>query len=108
MVDEESLYADGWRQGSIVKAHLTITAHIVEDGQVVSRTTEAEEWVLATQDCDLARAKRGSNDSIVDLLPVQREVAAQDWGIRSRKLRLHEDGQHVDSEIGRCQASPAV
>jgi hypothetical protein len=108
MVDEESLYAGGWRQGSIVRARLAVTTHVVKEGEVVSRTTEAEEWVVATQDCDLARAKRASNESIVDLLPVQREFAAQDWGIRSRKLRLHEDGQFVDSDAGRCQVSPAV
>lgn len=69
MVDEESLYADGWRQGSILRVRLTITTHVLEDGEVRSRTTEAEEWVVATQDCDLARANRSSNEAIIDLLP---------------------------------------
>lgn len=73
-----------------------------------SRITEAEEWVVASQDCDLAGAHGDSNESIVDLLPVRKHAAIDDWGIRSRKLRLHEDGQYVDSEIGRCQVSPAV
>ena len=74
---------------------------------MVIEATEWEEWLVATQDCDLAFAPAESNDIIVELHVVLTEDPPADWGIRSRRLRLDEE-RYLSSEKPRMYGSPAL
>lgn len=65
-------------------------------------TVDHDEWVLVAQDCDLAWNSVSGSDSLVELRPVYRETPPQEWGIRSSKFRLDEDGAYL------LDSSPAV
>jgi hypothetical protein len=103
---EGSLYAHGWRQGSIVRSPLSFSFSIEDDhGEVRDEVAEWGEWVVATQDCDLAFASLESNEPIVELHAVRADDPPQDWGVRSRKLRLDET-RYVESERPKKYISP--
>lgn len=87
-----SLYAHGWRQGSLVYAELPVGGLATgEDGQLTPRVGSHPAWVLVTQDCDLAFWETTLTEPLVELRarhPVPDPSA--EWGIRSRILRLNE------------------
>lgn len=84
-----SLYAEGWRQGSILVADLPLdSVTLGNDGQPVRNQGQHGRWVVATQDCDLAQTETDDRDPIIELRPVFTDTPLPDWGLRSAKLRL--------------------
>lgn len=66
-----------------------------------------EEWVVASQDCDLAQTADDELDPTVELRPVYRESPPSDVGIRSARFLLAR-GQYAVSFSPRTHASAAV
>ena len=104
-----SLYAIGWRQGSLVDADLPVGGLVLDaDGQPVARAGTHDAWVLATQDCDLDGWEETLSEGLVELrarFPLADPSA--EWGIRSRRLRLSETECAVSDEPP-IRLSPAV
>ena len=86
------LHTEGWRQGSIVSVRLTAT--FLTKWRSIGRARRGKKsfhrWVVCTQDCDLSRASIDSYEAVVELRPVLDTDPPNDWGIRSRRLRLSE------------------
>jgi hypothetical protein len=53
-------------------------------------------WVVCTQDCDLRAASLDSKETHIEVRPVLEFDTPDDWGIRSRRIRLTER-DHVNS-----------
>lgn len=53
---EKSLYALGWRQGSVFEHELHICVNRLSESGVAPDITPHRKWIIATQDCDLAGA----------------------------------------------------
>ncbi|MBI1843416.1 MAG: hypothetical protein HYR89_02200 [Actinobacteria bacterium] len=105
--EPQSLYADGWRQGSIFHLDLIGRRHILgSDGQPTEQTMNDDVWVIASQDCDLAAAMPDNNDAVIEIRPVLEDDTG-DWGIRSRKLRV-DDQRCVVAEGTPERVSPAL
>jgi hypothetical protein len=105
--EPQSLYVDGWRQGSIFHLNLIGRRHILgENGQPAEEMVAADTWVVASQDCDLAAAMPEDNAAVVEIRPVLDDDTG-DWGIRSRKLRI-DDRRCVVAEGSPERASPAL
>lgn len=93
-----SLYARGWRQGSIFAAGLPLDAvRLDANGQLERETGRHGIWVIATQDCDLDATDDGFADPRIELRPVFTDDPPQDWGIRSARLLLTEQEYIVSS-----------
>ncbi len=100
-----SLYEAGWRQGSVFEAALPCSwVDVDEGGRHELRSRTFDRWVVCTQDCDLNLAPVDSDDWFIEVRPVLDESPPQDWGIRSRKLRL-DATQFVDSSSPRSLLS---
>jgi len=109
VVLEESLYAFGWRQGSVFRADLPLGALVLSPDGVSpdSRQTDHGVWIVATQDCDLAFLKVGNNEPSVEVRPVYDVDPPTDWGIRSSRL-LVEEQRYVVGDSPRLTVSPAL
>lgn len=104
----DSLYARGWRQGTLFSAELSSHAYVLDDqGTPESRGTVHSDWVLASQDCDLANVSATDNRPTLEIHAVWDQEPPPDWGIRSRKCRL-DDTRYVHADEPRCFVSPAV
>lgn len=104
-----SLYDQGWRQGSIFSAQLPLDAIVLDaqsDGPI-RRQKEHGDWVVASQDCDLASTDQIYAEASVELRPVFNANPPDDWGIRSSKLRLTES-KYVISSSPRPMVSAEV
>ncbi len=104
-----SLYENGWRRGSILKANLAAAATVVEDGVVRQVSQEFGLWMVVTQDCDLVAAGDHDAEPKVELRPILNDEVPPVFGIRSRKLRVsHKHPDYIHSESLRCMISPAA
>jgi len=89
-----SVYAAGWRQGSVLEADLTPSAAVRgSDGTIENRSYDHSLWVLATQDCSLDQMKI-DNAPCVELRQVHDESPPGNWGIHSRKFLLSRSNNH--------------
>lgn len=103
-----SLYADGWRQGSIFRLDLTVRTFVLApDGAPVVEHVTAGTWVVASQDCDLDAVTAHHNEPLIEVRPVEDDDGGGDWGIRSRKLRLNEN-QCVQASGVPARLSPSL
>jgi hypothetical protein len=95
---EETLYELGWRQGSIFRATLSHRSFGlgVED-EVRPIDLDHELWVVASQDCDLNALTLSDKRPLIELRPGHEGEQPQDWGIRSRRVRLT-DEVHVNAD----------
>ncbi|MGH3427767.1 MAG: hypothetical protein ACRDQZ_09405, partial [Mycobacteriales bacterium] len=64
---------------------------LVREGEPRLDVLDHDEWVVASQDCDLASLDSGAADATVELRPVFREGAPTDWGVRSYRFLLTAD-----------------
>ncbi len=101
------LHTEGWRQGSVFAAELTVTHLTEREGQVESATATFGRWVVCTQDCDLRAATGSSEQALVELRPVLEDDPPIDMGIRSRRFLLA-DGRYVDAATPRCLVTPRL
>ncbi len=84
------LFAEGWRQGSLIRARLSVrTLDIVGDG-IGQLDRDFEVWLLATQDCDLDQTRCSDKAREFELRPVFDAVGPQVDGVRSRTLSISE------------------
>jgi hypothetical protein len=70
----------------------------------VAKLARHDRWLIASQDCDLARLDSGNNDSRVELRPVFERTVAAPWGVKSRLFRLR-DMLHLESASPRVMIS---
>lgn len=104
----DSLYARGWRQGTLFSAELACHAYVSDDqGTPESQRTAHGDWVLASQDCDLANVPATDNRPTLEIHTVWNLDPPPDWGIRSKKCRL-DDTRYVHADEPRCFLSPVV
>ena len=92
----QNLHSEGWRQGSVLHAELP-TQVIVFDGarqRPEARKDVHGTWIVASQDCSLARAKVSSNTPAVELRQVLDDQPPENWGIHARKFLLDPDRRH--------------
>lgn len=97
----EDLYGRGWRQGAIFD--VSLSAYWVvrgANGEPEAQSQEFGRWVVCTQDCDLRGAPTDSNEIQIEIRPVLDVGSPDDWGIRSRRLRLTQR-EHVDASSPR-------
>jgi hypothetical protein len=86
-----SLYAEGWRQGTIFSGLLPLDAVVLSESSSPERDQrEHSLWVIATQDCDLDMTDIDEHIPTVELRPVLTDDPPHDWGIRSARLLLTE------------------
>lgn len=64
-------------------------------GEAVQETTPHNEWVLVTQDCDLAWKSVAGSNSLVELRPVYDRDPPTAWGIRASSLLLDDNGNYI-------------
>jgi hypothetical protein len=103
-----SLYAEGWRQGSLFTAELPLDSVVLGvSGAPVRVQTEHSRWVVATQDCDLDNSESDDARPTVELRPVLTEDTPPDWGIRSVRFRISET-EHVHGLSPRTMVSATV
>jgi hypothetical protein len=103
-----SLYAAGWRQGSILVADLPLDTLILgQDGQPVRDQGQHGCWVVATQNCDLVQTETHDEEPTIELRPVFTDGPPPDWGLRSARLRLT-DTEFVVSASPRPVVSAAL
>jgi hypothetical protein len=103
-----SLYAAGWRQGSILVADLPLDSVILgQDGQPTRNQSEHDRWVVATQDCDLVQTATDDAEPIIEVRAIFTDTPPPDWGLRSARLRLTET-EFVVSAGPRTVVSAAV
>lgn len=64
-------------------------------------------WCVATQECDLDQADTSDLTPVVEIRPVFTVEPPEDWGLRSRKLKLTAE-HFIDSDSPRVNISPAA
>jgi hypothetical protein len=103
-----SLYAEGWRQGSLFTAELPLDSVVLGVSGAPARVqTEHSRWIVATQDCDLYYTESDDARPTVELRPVLTDTTPPDWGIRSVRFRLGET-EYVYGLSPRTMVSAAV
>lgn len=103
-----SLYADGWRQGTIFPGLLPLDAVVLSESSSPERQQrEHSLWVIATQDCDLDKTDTDEQIPTVELRPVLTDDPPRDWGIRSARLLLTEL-EYISSSSPRPFVAAAV
>lgn len=103
-----TLHDRGWHQGRLARVTLDlVTVDLDEAGTPVATGTPHELWVVATQDCDLARLPLDDAASVVELRPVDEADRPPPWGIRARRLRLT-DTLYTDADRPRVHVSARV
>lgn len=103
------LHAIGWRQGSILSSCPLPVAWLVLEGEVPTPRQEVfENWVVCTQDCDLAASVVDDCNATIELRPINTGAGASaGWGIRNRQF-VFSDGYATDSFAPRLMVSPAL
>jgi hypothetical protein len=100
-----SLYAAGWRQGSVFTAELPLNYVVVDDdGNAASRSHPHRRWMVASQDCDLDSTADSESEATIEIRPVFTDDPPEDWGIRSAKLLVAE-GEYLVSNSPRATIS---
>lgn len=95
MANERSLYELGWRQGTVIGTPLpSFSIAADSEGNAETRKDVHDTWLVATQDCNLARAKERTNSATIELRQVLDESPPDTWGIRARKFLLDEERGH--------------
>src|SRR5262249_44638932 len=96
MMSTETLYAAGWRQGTVLSSQLDAVSTVLE-----SKSRKPSEvrrshgyWVLATQDCTLDRTPVDSNSPEIELRQVYDSQPPTHWGIHARKFLLDRAAGH--------------
>ncbi len=103
-----TLFQDGWRQGTVFHVRLPIhTVGLGADDSVVATEIQHSSWVIASQDCDLAGVHVDDDAAVVEVRAVLDEDPPQDWGVRSRKLRL-DVARYVKAGIAPAFVSPSL
>lgn len=103
-----SLYAEGWRQGSILTTRLPLATVVLDEhGTAVSSEIAHDCWAVASQDCDLDQTESEDAEPAIELRPVYSDEPPQDWGLRSARLRLTET-EYVVSSSPRAMVSANV
>jgi hypothetical protein len=103
-----SLYARGWRQGSILVAEFPHDTVVLDkNGRHCRRNDVHERWAVASQNCDLDLADETDAEPTIELRPVYTEDPPSDWGIRSARCRLTEV-EYVVSASPRAVVAPNV
>lgn len=103
-----SLYAEGWRQGSLFTAQLPLDSVVLDvNGEPRRHQTEHGRWIVATQDCDLDNTDSDDGNPTIELRPVFSHDAPPDWGIRSVRYRLT-DTEYLHGLSARTVVSAAV
>lgn len=105
---ENSLRWLGWRQGCVFQMELP--HHSVDlgpDGRPITRRDIHGEWLVASQDCDLAWTDASGGDCCIELRPLFREEPPQDWGIRSRLVLVTAE-TYLDALAPRLTVSPRL
>jgi hypothetical protein len=92
----ETLYAAGWRQGTVLKAELDAVATILDtkSRKAVEARQTHEVWVVVTQDCTLDRTEVSSNSPAIELRQVHDAQPPTHWGIHARKFLLDAESGH--------------
>ena len=125
---ELSLFDLGWRQGSVLRARLSLPSATLQRqwksvairwGSAVSRRNglgddiarirlvKHDAWAVASQDCDLSSCTASDDEECLELRPLYTDGVPPDFGIRSRKLRLTDElYAHADSP--RLNVSPML
>lgn len=105
----DSLYGEGWRQGSVFHAELPLDT-VVMQGEAIGRETTGPHgvWVVAEQDCNLAGTDADETGARIEVRPVYMRDPPTDWGIRSRRFRLDDAGRYLQDQTPRVLVSPAV
>jgi hypothetical protein len=104
-----SLYARGWRQGSILVAELPLDAVVLSLERLPGRQQGSHDrWVLASQDCDLDQTDVEFEEPTIELRPVYQEDAPTDWGIRSARVLLTESEYVVSTSPRTIVAAAAI
>jgi len=103
-----SLYANGWRQGTLLTAEVPAGGIVLDtSGRIVRQERIHDSWVVTTQDCDLNGWEATTGEPLVELRPVFELTTPADWGILSRRLLLS-DGFYITSDEPPAYVSPAV
>jgi len=103
-----SLYAAGWRQGSILEATLPLDTVVLDPATgAVRQQGDHGCWVVASQDCDLDLTETDEQQPTIELRAVYADDPPADWGLRSSRLRLTET-DYVRSETPRPVVSAAL
>ena len=103
-----SLYAEGWRQGSLFTAQLPLDSVVLGvNGTPRRHQTEHGRWTVATQDCDLDNTDSDDGNPTIEVRPVFSHDTPPDWGIRSVRYCLT-DTEHVHGLSARTMVSAAV
>ncbi len=103
-----SLYAAGWRQGSILVAQLPLDSVVLDSsGRPARDQRDHDRWAVASQDCELDLTETTDTEPTIELRPVYTDDPPSDWGIRSARCRLT-DTEHVVSASPRAVVSAAV
>jgi hypothetical protein len=102
-----TLYEDGWRQGTILAAHLPLDAVLLGGGQPVCDQREHRLWAVASQECDLDQTDHAAIEATIELRPVFTDDPPDDFGIRSSRFLLTEH-EYVISISPRTVVSAAV
>lgn len=98
-------------QGCLLRLPLTLRHASLVDGTVEEVAQVHDLWLIADQDCDLAwRAILDSEDDefLIELRPVFSDGAPVDWGIRSQKFLIDEDGHHLQTNAPTMRVTPSV
>ena len=101
----ETLHELGWQQGSLLTADLDLCSVVMREGAVVRLSAVHGEWLVASQDCDLAMANADEMEPLVELRPVLRDHPPPDWGIRSAKFLLSRTRPAISSPARRGRMS---
>jgi hypothetical protein len=108
MGSEVSLHAAGWRQGSIFRLPLDAPiATLGPDGAIQVQAVPCDLWIVATQDCDLARLAIDHSEAEVEIRAAQRGSGSGDWGIRSATIRVTQEVV-VSAQAARLMLAPAL
>lgn len=104
-----SLYSNGWKRGSVLRANLEAAGTVVVKGVVRQIVERFGLWMIVTQDCDLFAASEDESKPIIELRPLLNDASPPMFGIRSRKLRVSKkQPEYLHSESLRCMVSPAA
>lgn len=103
------LHTLGWRQGSLLKVRLPVTRLVIgEDSEPEERRQEFGEWVVCSQDCDLASASTDEYEALIELRPVNLgEETKPNWGIRSQRFSLAR-AVTIDATSPRLMVAPRL
>lgn len=106
-MEAQSLYTAGWHQGTIVTGPFVAAwLDADESGRgPTTRTLTFERGVICTQNCDLSACDSMSDEFPIEIRRVQSADTPNDWGIRSRNLRLSST-EHVNAEDPRSFVTP--